>query len=90
MVLRIKVSRLDFQDACTDGWVDGLLQGKQGMYIYAELGKEQDYIPSAKDDPKTSYKLFQNCAVYLSKSQEQLEIGDYEANFPNVTVIIYC
>ncbi len=90
MLLRIKVSRLDFQAAITDGWVDGLLQGKQGMYVYAELGKEQNYVPSPKDDPKTSYKLFQNCTIFLGRSQEQLEIGDYEANFANVTVIIYC
>ena len=90
MILRIKVSKLDFQAACSDSWVDGQLQGRQGMYIYAELGKEHEYISSTKDDPKTSYKIFQNCAVFIAKSQEQLENEEYEANFSSVTVIIYC
>lgn len=90
MLLRIKVSRLDFQAACSNGWVDGQLQGKKGMYIYSEIGLEQEYISSAKDDPKTSYRIFQDCTVFLAKSQEQLNIGDYEANLSNVTVIIYC
>ncbi len=90
MLLRIKVSRLDFQAACSDGWVDGQWQGKKGMYVYSELGLEQDYISGVNDDPKTSYRIFQNCAVFIAKSQEQLESEEYEANFPSVTVIIYC
>lgn len=90
MILRINVSKLDFQAACSDSWVDGQLQGKKGMYVYVELGKEYEYISSFKDDPKTSYRIFSNCAVFFAKSQEQLENEEYEANFPSVTVIIYC
>lgn len=90
MILRIKVSKLDFQAACSDSWVDGQLQGRQRIYVYAELGKEYEYILSAKDDSKTSYRIFQGCAVFFAKSQEQLENGEYEANFSSVTVIIYC
>ena len=91
MLLRIKVSRTEFQAACSDGWVDGQLQGRQGLYVYAELGQEQEYITRPNDDPKTSYRIFQGCAAYFARSQEQLDNGNYESeNLANATVIIYC
>ncbi|MBW4505125.1 MAG: hypothetical protein KME64_01180 [Scytonematopsis contorta HA4267-MV1] len=90
MVLRVKVTRLDFESAASDSWVDGLLQGKKGLWVYVELGTEQEYIPSPSDDPRTEYKLFRGCDVFFARSQEQLEQGNYEAEQINVTVILYC
>ena len=77
--------------ACTDGCVYGEIRGKKGLYVYAELGAEQEYIPSPNDDPMTEYRIFTGCDVYFAKTKEQLANGEFEAeDLPNVTVIIYC
>jgi hypothetical protein len=89
MVLRIKVTRADFESATSDGWVDGLLQGKKEIWVYVELGTEQEYIPSPSDDPRTEYRLFRGCDAFFAKSQERLEAQIYEAEQLNVTVILY-
>lgn len=92
MALRVKVTRADFESAQSDGWVDGLVQGRKGLWAYVELGAEQEYIPSPNDDPRTEYRLFRGCDVFLAESQEQLESLNNNANAEliNVTVILYC
>lgn len=90
MVLRVKVSREDFANAETDGWVDGQVQGRSGFWVYVELGKEVEYTPQPKDDPKTEYRRFLKCDVFYATSQEMLEDGKWQASDNNVTVIIYC
>ncbi|MDZ8055704.1 MAG: hypothetical protein RMX68_010255 [Aulosira sp. ZfuVER01] len=91
MTLRIKATREEFQAACANGCVYGEIKGKRGLYAYAELGSEQEYIQSPKDNPITDYRIFTGCDVYFAKTQEQLANGDFEAEYlPNVTIIIYC
>ncbi|NJL10354.1 MAG: hypothetical protein HC908_09840 [Calothrix sp. SM1_7_51] len=92
MALRVKVTRSDFESATSDGWVDGLVQGRKGFWAYVELGTEQEYIPSPNDDPRTEYKLFRGCDVFLAESQEQLSAlnDNSNAELINVTVILYC
>lgn len=92
MTLRIKaLSPEEFKAACSNGCVYGQIRGKRGLYVYAELGAEKDYIPSAKDNPTTEYRMFTRCDVYFAKTREELANGDFEAeDLPNVTVIIYC
>ena len=90
MALRIRASRAEFAAARTDDCVYGEIRGKRGIYVGAELGKEKEYIPSSNDDPMTEYRIFIGCDVYFAKTQEQLANGDFEAELPNVTVIIYC
>lgn len=90
MALRIKVSRLDFDAACTNGYVDGQESGRPGVYVYAELGKEKEYIPNANDDPKTNYRLFLNCDVSYAKTEENAAEGIFEHTVHNETVIILC
>ena len=89
MALRVKVEREDFDSVSSNGWVDGLVQGRRGMWVYVELGYEQEYIPSPNDDPRTEYRIFTLCDVFLAKSQERLEAEDYEAREFNITVILY-
>lgn len=89
MALRVKVEREDFESATSYGWVDGLVQGRKGLYVYVELGTEQEYIPSPSDDARTEYRLFKGCTVSVAKTQERLEAEDYEAREYNVTVILY-
>ncbi len=91
MALKVKVTREDFNLAIPlDGWVDGLVKGRTGLWVYVELGEEQEYIPSPKDNPKTDFRLFRGCDVYYGDSQEQLETGGYKAEEHDVTVVIYC
>ncbi|MBW4670744.1 MAG: hypothetical protein KME60_25805 [Cyanomargarita calcarea GSE-NOS-MK-12-04C] len=89
MALRIKVPHADFESASEDGWIDGLLQGRREIWVYVELGTEQEYISSPNDDPRTEYRLFWGCDAFFAKTQERLEAQDYEAEQYNVTVILY-
>jgi len=90
MALRLKVTPEEFSFATQDGWVDGIIKGRRGLWVYVELGTDEEYIPKVNDDPKTEYRFFRCCNIYYAKTQEQLEIEDFEANEYNVTVIIYC
>ncbi len=90
MILRIKVTRDEFNAAESNGWVDGLYRGKQGMYVYVDLGKEEEYILHPSDDPKTEYRKFNYCDVFYAVSLEQLDARDFNGQEINVPVIIYC
>ena len=91
MILRVKaLSRAEFNAAIADGCVYGQYQGKRGVYVYAELGPEKEYISSPRDNPNTDYKMFVRCSVFFAKTKEQLFNGDFEAeDLPNVTVVVY-
>jgi hypothetical protein len=91
MSIRVKATRAEFEAACADGCVYGEIRGKRGLYIYAELGEEREYVSSPNDNPTTEYRLFTSCNVYFAKTREQLANGEFEAEeLPNATVIIYC
>ncbi|BDA76543.1 unknown protein (plasmid) [Calothrix sp. PCC 7716] len=92
MALRVKVEREDFSRAISNGWVDGLVQGRKGLWVYVELGTEQEYIPSPNDDARTEYRLFRGCDVFFAESREQLEAltDNTNAELVNQTVILYC
>jgi len=90
MTLRIQVTPDEFDAAKSNGWVDGLYRGKQGIYVYVELGKEEEYIPRPSDDQKTEYRAFRNCDAFFASSREQLDAADFNGEQLNVTVIIYC
>jgi hypothetical protein len=90
MTLRIKVSKTAFSLAESNGWVDGLLSGKLECWVYVELGKEYEYNPSPKDDPKTEYRIFKGCDLFYADTLENLKKEEYLGNAENQTVIIYC
>lgn len=91
MKSRIRATRKEFEAACANGCVYGKISGKRGLYVYAELGTEKEYVPSPKDDPMTEYRVFNGCDVFFAKTEEQLKTGDFEAEeLLKVTVIIYC
>ena len=91
MKLRIRATRKEFEAACTNGCVYGEIRGKRELYVYVDLGTEEEYLPSPKDDPMTEYRAFNGCDVFFAKTEEQLKTGDFEAEeLSNVTVIIYC
>lgn len=90
MTVRIKATRKEFEAACTNGCVYGEIRGKRGLYVYAELGEERDYMPSVNDNPMTEYRMFTGCNLFFAKTREQLNNGDFEAEeLPNITVVIY-
>jgi hypothetical protein len=90
MALRIKVTRTEFEAAAANGCVYGLVRGKRGLYVYAELGREEEYIFRPNDDPKADYRLFLNCDAFFALTEEQLDEGIFVAEEPDITVIIYC
>ncbi|WP_341528081.1 hypothetical protein WKK05_01630 [Nostoc sp. UHCC 0302] len=91
MPLRIRATREEFEAACANGCVYGEIRGKEGLYVYAELGREQEYIQSPNDNLMTEYRIFNGCDVYFARTREQLASGEFEAeDLPNITVIIYC
>lgn len=91
MTIRVKaLSCKEFDAAIADGCVYGEYQGKRGVYVYADLGQELEYIPTPRDNPNTSYKMFVRSSVFFAKTKEQLFDGDFEAeDLPNVTVVVY-
>jgi nicotinamidase-related amidase len=90
MAVSVKVTREDFEESFSDGWVDGQVQGRSGVWVYVELGKEVEYIPRPSDNPKTDYKCFKGCSIFYAKSQEMLEREEWLFTDENITVIIYC
>lgn len=91
MALRIKATSKEFEAACASGCVYGEIRGQRGLYVYAELGVEKEYILSPNDNLATEYRLFTGCDVYFAETKEQQTSGDFQAEYlPNVTVIIYC
>jgi hypothetical protein len=89
MALRLKVSSLEFEAAETNGAVFGELRGQRGMFVYADLGQEKDYIEKPSDNPNTRYRLFLNCDVFVAKTQAQMDACEYETSILDVTVVIY-
>ncbi|MBV8884512.1 MAG: hypothetical protein JO235_11025 [Chroococcidiopsidaceae cyanobacterium CP_BM_RX_35] len=73
MVKRIRASNQQEFNAATS---EGAVYGKYlGVYVYVELGKEEIYRGSLKDDPNTQYKLFRNCRVFYTETLEDLRAG---------------
>lgn len=90
MILRVKATLSEFNAACSNGCVYGQILGKQGMYVYAELGKEREYRSIPSDDPNTEYRIFRDCNIYFAKTPEQLQSGNLEAEYlAGVGVVIY-
>jgi hypothetical protein len=89
MVLRLKVSSLEFEAAESNGAVFGELRGQRGIYAYAELGQEKDYVEKPSDNPNTRYRFFLNCDVFFAKTQAQMDAGEYETDILNIMVVIY-
>ncbi|ACK72068.1 hypothetical protein PCC7424_3687 [Gloeothece citriformis PCC 7424] len=68
-------TREEFEEAESQGSVYGYYNGRTNMCAYVELGIKGIYQPKPKDDPKTTYKIFYHCNIYLAKTMEILEAG---------------
>lgn len=80
MILRVKAANNnEFNAACSDGGAYGRVRGRSGLYVYADLGQEKEYIPSPKDDPQTEYRMFTGCDAYFADTEQQLRNGDFRA-----------
>lgn len=90
MVIRVKTVREEFEAAETGGYVYGNIQRQKTFPVYIELEREEEYIPSSQDDPKTEYRLFRDCNVFVAETDVQLDTGEYIFSSLEVTVIIYC
>ena len=89
-VLRIRTTREEFEAAEEGGCVYGEIPRQITIPVYVELGMEADYIPSPKDNPRTEYRLFAGCNVYIAEKEEELDRGEYIARQLNTAVIVYC
>lgn len=90
MLIRVRAVREEFEAGADGGYVYGEIQRQKNFPVYVELGKEEEYIPSSNDDPKTEYRLFRKCNVSVAENDEQLDREDYIYSSLGVTVIIYC
>jgi len=88
MAIRIKVNRAEFNQASSNGEVFGL-DTRPKYYVYADLGREREYIPKDMGTRGTEYRLFTGCDVYAARTQEQLDDCDYYAESYGQVVIIY-
>jgi hypothetical protein len=87
MVKRIRaLNRQEFEAATSNGAVYGKYLS---VYVYAELGREDRYRESPKDDSSTSYRLFRNCTAFYARTLDQLRNGDYEYDTLEDILIVY-
>ncbi|MGG6270106.1 hypothetical protein ACQ4M3_33795 [Leptolyngbya sp. AN03gr2] len=98
MVTRIKVNKLEFEAAETDGCVYGKdfgrrhgSSGSSAAYsVYVELGTRKRYISRESDDTNLKFKLFKNCVVYYARSDDEADREEFAFSESIKTVIIYC
>lgn len=94
----VKVSRSEFSEAISNGYVDGemikyyevngkLQLGK--LYVYVELGKEREYTSKANENINAERRCFVNCTICYAMSEQDRDEGKFEAELPHQTVIIY-
>ncbi len=87
MIKRIKaLSKSEFDEAQPYGDVFG---SYKGLYVYVNLGREDNYQEKPKDDPKTEYRLFRSCEIEYSETEEQSEQGIYQYSEKSVDIILY-
>ena len=95
---KVKVSRSEFAQARSNGYVDGEIieyfevNGKLQpgtLYVYVDLGKEKEYIPKANDNLITERRCFVNCTVCYAMTEQDRNEGIFETEVPRQTVIIY-
>jgi len=89
MAIRIKVPKVEFNSANDGGYVYGKFIARPSLSVYASLGIEMPYIPSSKDDPNTEYRLFVNCDIYFSITDEALDDEIYISKKFGEVLIIY-
>jgi hypothetical protein len=84
---RIKADLLEFAQAQANGSVYGKWNQ---LYVYAELGQEVSYTPRPNDDPNTEYKMFRNCELSYTDTEEKLDNALFGATTTEELLIIYC
>ncbi len=93
MAIQVKVLKVDFEAACSDGYVYGKLIRKTAIPVYIELGKQMIRIPHPADNTSTHYKLFSGCTVYFAKEEEEIDNADDLDSLPcesNIMVTLFC
>jgi hypothetical protein len=86
-VKRIKADPLEFAQAQTNGSVYGKWNQ---LYVYAELGQEVSYTPRSNDDLNTEYKMFRNCELSYTDTEENLDNALFGATTTEELLIVYC
>ena len=87
MIKEVKaLTKEEFNAACTNGSVYGKVKG---VFVYVELGKEEEYKERQNDNPKTDYRFFRNCVIEYSETIEQCEQGFSQLVDQNVNVILF-
>jgi hypothetical protein len=84
---RIKADPLEFAQAQTNGSVYGKWNQ---LYVYAKLGQEVSYNPRHNDDPKTEYKMFRNCELSYTDTEEKLDDALFFTATTEALLIVYC
>lgn len=69
-MLRVKVTPENFEESASDGWVDGQVQGRSGIWVYIELGKEVEYSPRPSDDPKQTTNALKGVVFFTVKAKK--------------------
>lgn len=73
MAIQIKVLKVDFEAACSNGYVYGKLIRRIPIPVYVELGKQEKRKPRFKDNPSTRYKFFSGSTVYFAKTEKEID-----------------
>lgn len=89
-IYRVSTPRAEFSAAESGGFVYGKWIRQEAIPAYVELGTEEEYELSPKDNPNTEYRLFRDCTINIAETEEAVDKGDFDAIMTGATVIIYC
>jgi hypothetical protein len=92
-VRRIKVNRIDFDEAINYGFVYGWdldkRVGNSAYSVYVDLGEEKLYQFNPKDSISTNYRLFINCTAKYAENDAKADEGDFAFDVESVSVKLY-
>lgn len=70
ITIKVKTQPVDFEEATDNGYIYGYIQKQKALPVYVELGQEREYNSSPQDNPKTEYRIFRHCNVFLAETDE--------------------
>lgn len=88
-MLNIKASYSEHKAARSNGCVYGLVNGIPGMFVYAELGEEDDYIPGSREDLRQDRRLFKQSKAFFALTEENLNEGIFEEDTYRGKIIVF-
>ncbi len=74
--------------ACSGGCVNGYVSGKSELFVYAELEREEEFIPRLGVEPQEA-KIFFGSTAYFSNNKQEFNQGLFNERTYKGTIVVY-